>query len=933
MESYEDFIRTQLSRLDGKGSEQKRESACHGSSVIRFHGLPILPPLLTAVRRAEMLTYRTDALELVDRRNKSALGRRMLHLSELLDSVQLRKAPTLREFMGGQSLAGGTEGGASEEAEPEEAESLLSCPPHVSDEEPCPQRGCEPPRPLSSTARGSLASGGLRLAAEMCGDVSHQSASSGYATHDNTEVSAGHTEVTEGNAEVTEGHTEVTESHAEVTECHAEVTESHTEVAAGDMAGRLLDVGAGEGEGEREGGRKGGGEDEGAGRTETAPESFFLHCTGEAEPELAAGPPRVSLQSLLKRSQEYRQRQRLLRGARTHCRSDKENQPGRTPLRRARGDRRPCPVGTARPARAAAARPNGLEPGGVALGSGERGTSREEGGDTGVSRCELPAADGLQGRGGPAEPPRAESPPPAPEAPPPAPEAPPPDLEASPPAPEAPPPGPPGLQPHRFGTVPSPQFCTSPVHCKRTGRPARKLPVNTAVTASGGHRGRQSADAEGRPAGGGAELAQLEMNLSSLKALISDLQATLTGTPEEETRPADSASQNAERSERTQPRPVPSLAQRRRVPHAFRNVPGAGLRQGPVLSDASNQAPARGGSGNRSYDVETPSALWPPGGGRGPGSAPGGKPLTPEAGGLGQDSRAKRRLLMNTGTRGEPRPLSSTPKGWISVLGNQQLQLQQTHAAQLQALVENQQLQLQELLQRLSLQGVSVLVPSPGSGVKGVVTCFPLEPRPLEQRSEPRPLLQPPCSSGTLPSVWRPLVAAAVRGYLTRRLLRTERLAQLRRTVKDSQQFLWALQAQTPGRGDLGGRQDLLLQERVLLQLRSARYEIHDIFFCFSPTERVQLISWDRQLLRERELKGKESGRTQSRGRASLSAATMKALERKRSAGCQKRAAERQRGSVGGVCGTQGRRHPHSERRSTLSGGNPKTLPNRTRPA
>ncbi|KAG5853521.1 hypothetical protein ANANG_G00026850 [Anguilla anguilla] len=745
MESYEDFIRTQLSRLDGKGSEQKRESACHGSSVIRFHGLPILPPLLTAERRAEMLTYRTDALELVDRRNKSALGRRMLHLSELLDSVQLRKAPTLREFMGGQSLAGGTEGGASEEAEPEEAESLLSCPPHVSDEEPCPQRGCEPPRPLTSTARGSLASGGLRLAAEMCGDVSHQSASSGRTSR-------------------------------------------------------------------------------------AAPHSAGPRGTG--------GPPGKAL--------------------------SRRNRP---PRQSRRG-----------PAQ---------RPGAGRRGAGVRGKGDVPGGRRGHRRvpqtgCRL---GGLQGRGGPAEPPGPESPPPAPE-------APPPDTKPH-PAPEAPP-RPARLQPHRFGTVPSPQFCTSPVHCKRTGRPARKLPVNTAVTASGGHRGRQSADAEGRPAGGGAELAQLEMNLSSLKALISDLQATLTGTPEEETRPADSASQNAERSERTQPRPVPSLAQRRRVPHAFRNVPGrvsGWARSCPTPAIRPPPAAAREPVLRRGDAVRALAA-----GGQGSGLGPRGEAAHPRGGGHGQDSRAKRRLLMNTGTRGEPRPLSSTPKGWISVLGNQQLQLQQTHAAQLQALVENQQLQLQELLQRLSLQGVSVLVPSPA---------------------------QPPCSSGTLPSAWRPLVAAAVRGYLTRRLLRTERLAQLRRTVKDSQQFLWALQAQTPGRGDLGGRQDLLLQERVLLQLRSARYEIHDIFFCFSPTERVQLISWDRQLLRERELKGKESGRTQSRGRASLSAATMKALERKRSAGCQKRAAERQRGSVGGVCGTQGRRHPHSERRSTLSGGNP----------
>lgn len=37
------------------------------------------------------------------------------------------------------------------------------------------------------------------------------------------------------------------------------------------------------------------------------------------------------------------------------------------------------------------------------------------------------------------------------------------------------------------------------------------------------------------------------------------------------------------------------------------------------------------------------------------------------------------------------------------------------------------------------------------------------------------------------------------------------------------------------------------------LQLRAARYEVHDIFFSLSAAERMQLISWDRDLARERE--------------------------------------------------------------------------------
>ncbi|KAJ8362833.1 hypothetical protein SKAU_G00116640 [Synaphobranchus kaupii] len=569
MESYEDFIRTQLSRLDRKGSGQKLESPCRGSSVIRFHGLAILPPLLTVERREEMLKYRTDAQGLDDRRIKPVVGRRMLHLRELLDSVQLRKAPTLREFIGDEPLAGDWErghretgGGASQEVKTQGGgarqegktqgsnhrdPSPLSGPSDAPDEEPC-----DPSRPLTSTARGSPTTGDLpefhspaaevdvsawdargeggaprtpsefRLAAEARGDISHRSASSGYATHDNTEVTAGQTEVTEG--------------HVKVTADQTEVTAFHTEVAAGDMvvmAGHLVVVGEREGEreGGREGAREGKGEEEGEGRIEAAPESFFLHSTsavthkapglhgdarpeggaggsdcgsaaggcldlGKLEPEPPNGPHRMSLQNLLKRSQEYRQRQRQLRGARTrgpgpaHRRSDKENQPGRARLRKAR-DRRLdpgrvqfCATGTVRfdrPVRTTTAQdkgPKSLE----LLGSGETKICEEERSGASTSPQGVPAAHGFEGRDGTARPQRAESPPPA--------------LKALPLCL-------PGLRSDRFGSAPSPQFCTSPIRSKRTGRPARKLPVNTVFGSSSGTRGHQSRASEGGAGGRG----------------------------------------------------------------------------------------------------------------------------------------------------------------------------------------------------------------------------------------------------------------------------------------------------------------------------------------------------------------------------------------------------------------------------------------------
>lgn len=46
-----------------------------------------------------------------------------------------------------------------------------------------------------------------------------------------------------------------------------------------------------------------------------------------------------------------------------------------------------------------------------------------------------------------------------------------------------------------------------------------------------------------------------------------------------------------------------------------------------------------------------------------------------------------------------------------------------------------------------------------------------------------------------------------------------------------------------------------LLCNRFPLQLRAAHYEVYDIFFSLSAGERMQLISCDRELARERELR------------------------------------------------------------------------------
>ncbi|CAL8330444.1 unnamed protein product [Lota lota] len=372
---------------------------------------------------------------------------------------------------------------------------------------------------------------------------------------------------------------------------------------------------------------------------------------------------------------------------------------------------------------------------------------------------------------------------------------------------------------------------------------------------------------------------------------------------------------------------ITSVSQRMLIPDVFREIPLNASLPVKVLSDTSNQpvksrpqAIVEEGESsclvflNQSYDVDRPSGLWLLDGSGSELSSnvphvPDNKHLTPEseggAGGQVGVSKAKRRLLMHAKKEAEerrwdsdrvagplvhPRAYASTPKaspqehGGRVAQGDEQ-QLKQMHATQWKALQAEQGRQQQQFLQALAeryrlLQRVSSLCP-PSVSYPGDTATLSAAGS-VEQ---------------SLNEHYRPLVAAAVKGFLTRRLLRTERLEQLRRTAKDTQQFLQAFEQQCPGQGELRSRQDMLLWERVTLQLRSARYELHDVFFSLSAAERMQLIRWDRELVRDRELKQQQTGQPgRTIGKNSLSAATQKTLERKRRVIMQQTAAERQQG-------------------------------------
>ncbi|XP_019745026.1 uncharacterized protein cp110 isoform X2 [Hippocampus comes] len=362
-----------------------------------------------------------------------------------------------------------------------------------------------------------------------------------------------------------------------------------------------------------------------------------------------------------------------------------------------------------------------------------------------------------------------------------------------------------------------------------------------------------------------------------------------------------------------------SVAKWMPIPDVFRNVPSEHTaphdvsvlvssqshptERKPELAEDSHSFTSRLSVDRQSFDVDTPSEVWLL---ECSGSDQDSrdhliqvKGLTPlsVAGIEGTSSKVKRRLLMHATDNLDMTAASSSEdlsevkhsygSSRVTSPGSDHFaeELKQVHAAQVRALQEEHRRQQEELCQALAmryclLQGSSFLWSLSGSRLGDTVTFSKIS--------------QPPSSHL---EHCRPLLLAAVKGYLTRRLLRTERVAQLVRTIGDTQQFLQAFQL-PPHRGDICSKQDRLLQQRVSLQLRAARYEMYDIFFCLSVTERMHLISLDRELARERVLRQQMGHTSCPKGRSSLSAATQKSLLRKRGILIQKKVSERRRGVV-----------------------------------
>jgi len=122
-------------------------------------------------------------------------------------------------------------------------------------------------------------------------------------------------------------------------------------------------------------------------------------------------------------------------------------------------------------------------------------------------------------------------------------------------------------------------------------------------------------------------------------------------------------------------------------------------------------------------------------------------------------------------------------------------------------------------------------------------------------------------------------ITAVAKGFLTRRLMQTDKLKQLRQTVKDTMEFIRSFQSEAPLKRGVVSAQDASLQERVLAQLRAALYGIHDIFFVMDAAERMSILHHDREVRKEKMLRQMDKMKSP---RVALSAATQKSLDRKK---------------------------------------------------
>lgn len=198
----------------------------------------------------------------------------------------------------------------------------------------------------------------------------------------------------------------------------------------------------------------------------------------------------------------------------------------------------------------------------------------------------------------------------------------------------------------RFTNIPTPQFCLSPVRCVKK---SSRIPGLVRKTLSESESDPNiSLSKAGMMSEQTEQIAQLELNLSSLKALISDLESTLTLSqkhpstvtlsPTLQLEDCGIGEENSNSSQTLRLENCGIGQENSNSIHTSHSVVGLN-HSGKTSADEAESSLI-----GSSYDVDAPSSLW--------------TQLTPETRGHEVVSRVKRRLLMN-----ECDARSSTPRG------------------------------------------------------------------------------------------------------------------------------------------------------------------------------------------------------------------------------------------------------------------------------
>jgi centrosomal protein CEP110 len=145
---------------------------------------------------------------------------------------------------------------------------------------------------------------------------------------------------------------------------------------------------------------------------------------------------------------------------------------------------------------------------------------------------------------------------------------------------------------------------------------------------------------------------------------------------------------------------------------------------------------------------------------------------------------------------------------------------------------------------------------------------------------------------------------AAGKGFLVRRLLKTEKLQMIIQTIRDTVELVLKLYEEVPQlkvRGWKGvNTEDADLCRRLFQQLTGACASFHDVFFKLTTPQRMAIIASDREKMKAKEMKNflsrsarptrgpsskpPRSGNNSNLSKRKISTATAKCLERRMSA-------------------------------------------------